>query len=88
MNAQLTDERATEAQEPDGLLLARVRDQGAWAAVLSLRAEMIRLAQTGEPHATFVMAIAEDGREVQACDPDAIVLAMGYRVQEPVSQTA
>ena len=72
-----------EAVSPDGLLLARVRDGGAWNALRVLRAEMRRLAQLGHPHATFVTAIAEDGREVAAQDPDAEVIALGYRMLRP-----
>ncbi|HYH28098.1 MAG TPA: hypothetical protein VEA19_04875 [Actinomycetota bacterium] len=83
MNVQLAKERSVvEAPEPEGLLLARVADGGAWEAVRSLRAEMRRLARLGSPQATFVTAISEDGREVTASDPDARVLALGYKLDE------
>jgi hypothetical protein len=73
-------DRSVAADEADGLLLARLQGSSAWEAVQSLRAEMQRLARRGEPHTTFVTAIAADGREVTADNPDAHVLAMGYRL--------
>ena len=73
-------EESVIADEADGLLLARLRDSSAWEAVQCLRAEMQRLARRGEPHTTFVTAIAADGREVSADNPDAEVLAMGYHL--------
>lgn len=79
----ISKQRVEEAASPDGLLLARVRDGGAWNALRVLRAEMRRLAQLGHPHATFVTAIAEDGRMVAAQDPDAEVIALGYRMLRP-----
>lgn len=84
MRAQLTSKR-TGAEEvsavtADGLLLAHVGEDGAWEAVRSLRAAMRRLSRLGRPHATSITAIAEDGREVAAQDPEAEVIALGYRV--------
>ncbi|HVM10855.1 MAG TPA: hypothetical protein VM638_00065 [Actinomycetota bacterium] len=82
MNEQLTTRDREAATEPaDGLLLAPVKGRSAWDAVQALRAEMQRLAASGEPHATFVTAIATDGREVTATDPAAEVLALGYEVR-------
>jgi hypothetical protein len=75
-----TDRTVTQEASPEGLLVARVRGSSAWEAVVSLRAEMQRMSRLGEPHATFVTAIAADGREVPADSPEAEILTLGYRL--------
>ena len=80
-----TEQQGPAAESPDGLILAQVKGRTAWDAVQALRAEMQRLSRLGDPHATFVSAIAADGRSVPATDPDAEVLALGYELRpDPV----
>jgi hypothetical protein len=63
----------------DRLLLAPVGRHGPWSALQSLRAAMCDLRSRGtSPEVVFVLAVAGDGRIVQARDPHAAVLLLGF----------
>lgn len=63
----------------DNLLLAPVGTRGPWSALQSLRTAMCALRSRGtSPEVVFVLAVARDGRIVQARDPNAAILLLGF----------
>jgi len=63
----------------DKLLLAPVGSGGPWSALQSLRSARCDLRSRGTaPEVVFVLAVARDGRMVQARDPHAAVLLLGF----------
>jgi hypothetical protein len=63
----------------DELLLAPVGRHGPWPALRSLRSAMCDLRSRGaSPEVVFVVAVADSGRLVQARDPRAKILLLGF----------
>ena len=63
----------------DALLLAPVGQHGPWPALRSLRAAMCDLRSQGaRPKVVFVLAVSENGGLVEARDPRAKILLLGF----------
>ncbi len=64
-----------------GLVTVPVGPTGKWGALRDLRSAMAEIRRTaGEPHLTFIVALASDGRVVSGRDPDAALFVLGYSV--------
>lgn len=69
----------TAAIDPmEGVLLAPVGPDGPWAAVRALRDGVRGMSEGRCASATFVTAIAQDGRRAHRSD-DVVLLAIGIR---------
>ncbi len=63
----------------DKFLLAPVGVGGPWSALQSLRTAMCDLRRRGtSPEVVFVLAVARDGSMVEARDPRAAILLLGF----------
>ena len=66
-----------ESERTTGMLFASLENRTLWSAVRDLRREMRRLPRPAT--AIFLILLDRDGRPVDASDPSAARLVLGYR---------